>query len=97
MVDLLRIYFYEVLNAISFSTSLLKNYEQTHRYVFTIFIPLNLIFQSSKRVIFRYQEGMLQAKAADPETMALVEGATSGMVTTIELEGEDAVAEWEVS
>ena len=40
---------------------------------------------------------MLQAKAADPETMALVEGATSGMVTTIELEGEDAVAEWEVS
>lgn len=39
---------------------------------------------------------MLQAKTADPETVALVKGATSGMVTTIEQEGIDAVAEWEV-
>ncbi|XP_067946420.1 protein MFI-like isoform X2 [Watersipora subatra] len=43
-----------------------------------------------------YRDGMLQAKTTDPETMALVEGATSGMVTTLELEGEGAVAEWEV-
>lgn len=47
-------------------------------------------------ISIRYRDGMLQAKATDPDTMALVEGATSGMVTTIELEGEDAVAEWEV-
>ena len=39
---------------------------------------------------------MLQAKTADPETVALVQGATSGMVNTIEQDGADAVAEWEV-
>ena len=39
---------------------------------------------------------MLQAKTADPETVALVQGATSGMVNTIEQDGVDAVAEWEV-
>jgi len=39
---------------------------------------------------------MLKAKTADPDTMALVEGATTGMVATLELEGEEAVAEWEV-
>lgn len=39
---------------------------------------------------------MLQAKTNDPETKALVEGATSGMLTTINVEGVDAVEEWEV-
>ena len=39
---------------------------------------------------------MLQAKTADPETVALVQGATSGMVNTIKQDGVDAVAEWEV-
>ena len=46
--------------------------------------------------LHRYKEGMLQAKTADPETVALVQGATSGMVNTIEQDGVDAVAEWEV-
>jgi len=47
-------------------------------------------------LIYRYQEGLLHAKTSDPETRALVEGATAGMVSTIEIEGEEAVEEWEV-
>lgn len=39
---------------------------------------------------------MLQAKTSDPETKALVDGATSGMLSTIDMEGVDAVEEWEV-
>lgn len=40
---------------------------------------------------------MLRVKATDDETINLVHGATSGMLATIDMDGEGAVAEWEVS
>lgn len=44
----------------------------------------------------RYQEGMLRARVQDKETIQLIEGATLGMMATIEAQGEGAVQDWEV-
>ncbi|XP_064628856.1 protein MFI-like isoform X2 [Lineus longissimus] len=43
-----------------------------------------------------YKEGMMKAKVEDTETIQLIEGAAAGMVATIEMEGPEAVQEWEV-
>jgi len=39
---------------------------------------------------------MLKAKSEDKETIALIEGAATGMVATINRHGVDAVQDWEV-
>ena len=50
----------------------------------------------SKFKCHRYRDGMLQAKAEDAETVALIDGATTGMVSAIKQHGAEAVEEWEV-
>jgi hypothetical protein len=44
----------------------------------------------------RYQQGMLRARADDRETIQLIEGATAGMIATVEGQGYDALEDWEV-
>ncbi|KAK7107045.1 uro-adherence factor A-like isoform X2 [Littorina saxatilis] len=43
-----------------------------------------------------YKEGMLHARADDPETVQLIEGATAGMIATVENQGPEALEDWEV-
>ncbi|CAL1541367.1 unnamed protein product [Lymnaea stagnalis] len=43
-----------------------------------------------------YKQGMLKAKADDDETTQLIEGATAGMIATVEAQGVDALEDWEV-
>ncbi|XP_072019137.1 protein MFI-like [Amphiura filiformis] len=43
-----------------------------------------------------YQDGMLQSKIGDAGANKLIEGATAGMVDTIEKQGLEAVDDWEV-
>lgn len=49
-----------------------------------------------KRLTGRYRDGMLQAKSNEPDTVALIDGATKGMVATAEMHGPNAIEEWEV-
>jgi hypothetical protein len=39
---------------------------------------------------------MLRARADDRETIQLIEGATAGMIATVEGQGYDALEDWEV-
>ena len=39
---------------------------------------------------------MLRAKADDPETVKLIEGAAAGMIATVKNQGPEALEEWEV-
>ena len=39
---------------------------------------------------------MLKSKVGDASTSKLIEGATAGMVATVDKEGLDAVNDWEV-
>ena len=39
---------------------------------------------------------MLRARADDPETVQLIEGAAAGMIATVETQGPDALEDWEV-
>ena len=43
-----------------------------------------------------YKEGMLRAKTDDHDTIELIEGATAGMVATVDKLGVNAVQDWEV-
>ncbi|KAI8791723.1 protein MFI [Biomphalaria glabrata] len=43
-----------------------------------------------------YSQGLLKTKADDEETTQLIEGATAGMIATIESQGVDALENWEV-
>ncbi|ELU12370.1 hypothetical protein CAPTEDRAFT_228976 [Capitella teleta] len=43
-----------------------------------------------------YKQGMLQAKVDDRETIDLIEGAAAGMFATVDSQGPEAIAEWEV-
>ncbi|KAH9512261.1 hypothetical protein Btru_041325 [Bulinus truncatus] len=43
-----------------------------------------------------YRQGLLKARADDAETTQLIEGATAGMIATIESNGIDALEDWEV-
>ena len=47
-------------------------------------------------MVFRYKDGMLKARAKDPETVKLIEGAALGMVETAEKLGPEALEDWEV-
>lgn len=57
---------------------------------------LNLCQLCISLKIYRYQEGMLKSKIGDASTSKLIEGATAGMVATVDKEGLDAVNDWEV-
>ena len=63
-----------------------------------IYKPLQVadILSPSSPTNKRYRDGMLQAKTDDTETVALIDGATIGMVSAINQHGPDAVQEWEV-
>nr|CAB3226509.1 uncharacterized protein C11orf65 homolog [Phallusia mammillata] len=43
-----------------------------------------------------YKEGMLKAKESDQETSELVEKAARGLVNTVNMQGSEAVMDWEV-
>lgn len=46
--------------------------------------------------VFRYHEGLLQARTDDPDTAVLVKRATEGMIAAVDQNGAHSVLEWEV-
>jgi len=44
-----------------------------------------------------YSEGMLKAKAGDPETKIIVEEAAKNLISTLESEGMNSIEDWEVN